>query len=48
VQNIRRRVGNRWGLSRKPIDLMNKPNVTTKKTIGGCIIMVLLKWFSMM
>jgi hypothetical protein len=25
---------------------MNKPNATTKKTIGGCVIMVLLNWTS--
>ncbi len=25
---------------------MNKPNVITKKTIGGLVIMVLLNWFS--
>jgi hypothetical protein len=42
----RRRVGNRWGLSKQSLDLMNKPNATTKKTIGGIVIMVLLNYFS--
>ncbi len=39
-QRIRRRVGIRWGLSRQPIDLMNKPNAIAKKTIGDLVIMV--------
>jgi hypothetical protein len=42
VQKIRKRGGNRWGLSRKPIHLMNKPNVEANNIIGGLIIMVLL------
>ncbi len=39
VQRIKRRVRNRWGLSKQPIDLMNKPNAIAKKTIEG-----LLSW----
>jgi len=46
VQEIRKIVGNRWGFSRKAIDLMNKPNVEANNIIGGLIIMVLLNWFS--
>jgi hypothetical protein len=46
VQKIRKIVGNRWGLSRKPIYFMNKPNVETNNIIGGLITMVLLNWFS--
>jgi hypothetical protein len=32
------------GLSKQPINLMNKPNVATKIIIWGPIIMVLLNW----
>jgi hypothetical protein len=46
VQKIRKIVGNRWGLSRKPIDLMNKPNAKANNISEGLIIMVLLNWFS--
>jgi hypothetical protein len=46
MQRIRKRVRNRRGLSRQPIDLMNKPNVVPKKIIEGLVIMVLLNWFS--
>jgi len=46
VQIIRRKTRNRWGLSRQPIDLINKLNVVTKKTIRGHVIMVLLNWFN--
>jgi hypothetical protein len=42
VQKIRKIVGNRWGLSRKPIDLMNKPNAKANNISEGLIIMVLL------
>jgi hypothetical protein len=42
LQRIMRIVRNRWGLSRQPIDSMNKLNVVIKKTIGGLVIMVLL------
>jgi hypothetical protein len=42
VQRNRRRVGNRWGFSKQPIDLMNKLNAVVKKTIGGLVTMVLL------
>jgi len=30
VQKIKKKVGNRWGLSKQPINLMNKSNVATK------------------
>jgi hypothetical protein len=46
VQKIRKKVGNRWGLSKQPINLTNKYNVAVKFIIGGPIIMVLLNWFS--
>ncbi len=40
-----KRVATRWGLSRQPIDLMDKPNVLTRKASGGAfVIMVLLNW----
>jgi hypothetical protein len=42
VHEIRKIVGNIWGLLRKPIDFMNKPNVEANNIIGGLIIMVLL------
>jgi hypothetical protein len=43
VQRIKNKVGNRWGLSRKPIDLMNKPNVTVKNIIWGANYNVVIK-----
>ena len=46
VQRIRRRVGTKWGLSRQPVDLMNKPSVAARTASGGPVIMVLLNWFS--
>jgi hypothetical protein len=46
VQRIRRRIKNRCGLSRQPIDLMNKLNAIIEKIITGPIIMVVLNWFS--
>jgi hypothetical protein len=36
VQRIRKKVGNRWGLLKQPIDLMNKPNAIIKKQLGPC------------
>jgi hypothetical protein len=46
VHKIKKKVGNRWGLSKQPINLMNKSNVAVKIIIGGPTIMVLLNWFS--
>ncbi len=43
---IIRKVGNRWGLSKHSIDMMNKLNVIVKNITRGPIIMVLLNWFS--
>jgi hypothetical protein len=37
IQKIIKRVATRWGLSRQPIDLMNKPNVLTRKASGGAL-----------
>jgi hypothetical protein len=39
LQRIRIRVGNKWGLSKQPIDLMNKLNAIAKKQLGA-----LLSW----
>jgi len=39
---IIRKVGNRWGLSKHSIDMMNKLNVIVKNKTRGPIIMVLL------
>ena len=43
---MRRRVGTKWGLSRQPIDLMNRPVRTNKKGFSSPSTMVLLNWFS--
>ena len=46
VQKIRRRSGTKWGLSRQPIDLQNKPHVKYgKKGYSQPTLMVLLQWF---
>ena len=46
VQKIRRRSGTKWGLSRQPIDLHNKPHVKYgKKGYSQPTLMVLLQWF---
>jgi hypothetical protein len=46
VQKIRRKVGLKWGLSRYPVDLMNRNRSTAKKGTGPAQVMVLLNWFS--
>jgi hypothetical protein len=42
MQRIKRRVENRWELSKQPIGFMNKPNATIKNINGGSFMMVLL------
>jgi len=37
---------NKWGLSKQPIELMNKSNVVANNITGGPISMVLLNWFN--
>jgi hypothetical protein len=44
VQKIRRKIGSRWGISRTPIDLQNRP--VTSKSPSGPAIQVRLNWFS--
>lgn len=44
IQKIRRKVGNRWGISRTAVDLTNKPTATRRGADPQ--IMVLLNWFS--
>ena len=44
VQKVRKKVGNRWGISRAPINLQNR--MVTKKSASGPIVKVRLNWFS--
>jgi hypothetical protein len=45
VQKMRRKVNNKWGLCRHPIDILNRKTTESSK-VGGAIHMVLLNWFS--
>jgi hypothetical protein len=45
VQKMRRKVGSRWGISRQPVDLLNRGGGTSN-THGSTQIQVLLNWFS--
>jgi hypothetical protein len=45
VQKMRRKVGSRWGISRQPIDLLNRGGGTSNSH-GSTQIQVLLNWFS--
>jgi hypothetical protein len=42
---MRRKVGSRWGISRQPIDLLNRGGGTSN-IHGSTQIQVLLNWFS--
>jgi hypothetical protein len=46
VQRIRRRYGKKWGVSRQPIDLQNRPTVVAKRAAGRATEEVMLNWFS--
>jgi hypothetical protein len=46
VQRIQRHVGKKWGTSRQPIDMMNRPNAATRKASRGVVLEVMLNWFS--
>jgi hypothetical protein len=45
VQKMRRKVGSRWGISRQPVDLLNRGGGTSNSH-GSTQIQVLLNWFS--
>jgi hypothetical protein len=45
VQKMRGKVGSRWGISRQPIDLLNRGGGTSNSD-GSTQIQVLLNWFS--
>ena len=46
VQKIKRRSRTKWGLSRQPIDIQNKPHVKYgKREYPKPTLMVLLQWF---
>lgn len=47
VQKIRRRVGNKWGLCRNPVDLMSR-TAAGKKVSPGPSIEIMLNWFKRM
>ena len=46
VQKIRRSYGTKWGISRNPIDLLNRATTTRKKVSGSPIVQVMFNWFS--